>query len=183
LASPPIDRAVLHSTPARSARQRPRRGFSLLELTIVLIIISIVATIGSVRYAGALATYRVDAAARRLVADLSAARQRARTEGVRVYVQFDPTISTYTVMTGAEIDAQESGSSTLTHGPIRVDLREGPYNSRISRLRSGSGQPKAVFDVYGMSDTTIEITLAVGGSNGRSRLVVLDASSGRATIQ
>lgn len=169
LASPPKGRAV--SFP---------RAFSLLELVIVLAIMAVVASLASVRYAGALATYRVDAAARRLQADFETARQRSRTLGVSVYLDLDADNSSYDIRTRAEINSGAARSTTATNGPIKVDLRDAPYNARIARLTSSSGSSIAIFEPTGICSTTMRIAIRVGE---RERTVELDASSGRSTIK
>ncbi|MHC4992904.1 MAG: pilus assembly FimT family protein, partial [Planctomycetota bacterium] len=59
-----------------------RRGTSLIEVVIVLAVIATLAAIAQPRYAGALSRYHADSAARRIIADFAAARQRARATGV-----------------------------------------------------------------------------------------------------
>ena len=71
------------------ATRAARAGFSLLELVIVLAIVATLATIAAPRYGASLAAYRVESAARRIVADLALARSMARTENRRVIVKFD----------------------------------------------------------------------------------------------
>lgn len=74
---------------ARPERCRPSRGVTLVELTMVVLIIDILAMVAAPRHIGSLAHFRVEAAARRIAADLEWARQTARTTGVNQTVTFD----------------------------------------------------------------------------------------------
>src|SRR5204863_23675 len=67
---------ILRAGPASS-----RRAFSLIEITLVLMVMGVLAALAVPRYASALARYRADAAARRIVADLDLARTTARSSG------------------------------------------------------------------------------------------------------
>ena len=55
-----------------------RRGFTLLELVLVVAILGVVAAIAAPRYGNAIQNYRANAAAQRLRADLEYARARAK---------------------------------------------------------------------------------------------------------
>src|SRR5690606_27031377 len=72
--------SVTFNSAMPQAAQPLRRGFSLLELVMVLTIIAILAAIATPRYANAMARYRADLAARRIAADLLLAQRLARTE-------------------------------------------------------------------------------------------------------
>ncbi len=67
---------------------RPRRAFSLLELTVVLAILGLIAAMGVTRMgSGALNTTDGEGFTRRLVLDLRQARRRTIATGVDHYVQ------------------------------------------------------------------------------------------------
>ncbi len=70
-------------------RVKAGRGFSLLELILVLGILTVLAAIGIPRYGASAARYRADLIARRLVADLRLARGHAQATSASQSVEFD----------------------------------------------------------------------------------------------
>jgi len=81
---------------ASSPRIRPR-AFSLIEVVLVLSLLAVVAAIAIPRYAASLSHYRLDAAARRVAADLALARQRAKTTGTSQPVAFAVAANSYSL--------------------------------------------------------------------------------------
>src|SRR6056297_2096158 len=84
-----------------SSRQRrsKRRGLSLLELTVVLLLLGIVAAVAQPKFSETLSRYRVEAAAARLQSDLvyaqTLARVRSRATTVRFFVAAEGFPSAY----------------------------------------------------------------------------------------
>ena len=170
-------RAVLF--PRRVVSRRARPGFSLIELVIVLVILTTLGAVASVRYAGAAATYRVEAAAARLSADLGLARQRAMSRATDVVFDLDKSAAIYRVRSRAEVLAASATSTTSVAGPIEVRLGDDPYHASISRMTSSTGQPRAVFDAFGSANADLSIEIRVGD---RKRTVTLAGATGQATI-
>lgn len=147
---------------------RPRRctGFSLLELIVVLAILTTVAAVAIPRYSGALETYRVDASATRVAADLTRARMRARSGSAPVTVTFSLSDHTYAI-------------SGISAEMATVDLTQPPYASELVSVDFG-GQVKITFDGFGnpASDGTIVV-----GSGTATKTVLLDGTLGSAEVQ
>ncbi|MBT8484734.1 MAG: prepilin-type N-terminal cleavage/methylation domain-containing protein, partial [Phycisphaerae bacterium] len=106
-----------------------RRGHSLIELTIVVMLVATIAVIAVPRYTRSLERYRVDAAARRVVADLAYARTQARLVGQSRTVTFNLAKSAYTIsdVRGLRDDG----------GPYEVVIADEPYSASIQSVALG----------------------------------------------
>ena len=147
------------------------RGFSLLELVIVLAILAVLAAIAVARYANATTHYRADAAARRIVADLDLARAKARSSSSRQAVVFSVDLDQY----------QIRGVPGLNHpsSDYTVRLAESPYHASLVGA-DFAGTDEVVFDGWGMPDNPGSITLRVGNV---TKAVIVDADTGEAHVQ
>lgn len=147
------------------------RGFSLLEIAIVVLIVGVVATIAVPRYANALARYRIDAAARRIVADIEYARQRSRSSSTSTKVHF-MVVPDIVHLIG--VPGQDDPSVDY-----ETKLREAPYHVAIDSVDFG-GDNKIIFDGYGVPDSGGFVQIIVGTE---VRKVSVDVNSGEVTIQ
>lgn len=138
-------------------------GFSLVELVIVLVLVSITAAIAAPRFSQATARQEVKAAADRLVADFNLARTRANAASQPVTITFDLEQSSYSF--------NASGGSAFT-----VALSESPYNVKISSA-DFKGASQVTFNAFGIPDNTGQVILS---SSAGSRTVIL-MQSGEAT--
>ena len=77
--------------PRRHTCRTCRRGLTLIDLTVVVVITAIAAALALLRYAGAVGDFRAAPAAQRVAADLALARWTARSTstGAGVTVTFD----------------------------------------------------------------------------------------------
>ena len=118
----------------RGLSNSSRRGFSLLELVLVLAIMTTMSAIAVPRYAVSLARYRIDAAAKRVKAELSLARKTAK-------------------ITGAALTVDVSDYQAI--------LSESPYRALIVSA-DFDGDEEIVFDGYGVPDSGGTVTVQVG---------------------
>jgi prepilin-type N-terminal cleavage/methylation domain-containing protein len=147
-----------------------RRGFSLLELVTVVSIIGILGAIIAPRYADALTNYRVDAAARRVVADLEYMRDRAKSTSTSRSFTVDVGLEQYTLVGESGLD----GAATY-----EVDLAAEPYKSRIVSADLG-GDDTLTFNGFGLPDADGAIIVRAGD---RTLAINIDLATGNITVE
>ncbi|MCA9233098.1 MAG: prepilin-type N-terminal cleavage/methylation domain-containing protein, partial [Planctomycetales bacterium] len=98
-----------------------RIGYTMIETVIVMLVMGILAAVIAPKYRATAARYRVEAAARRLVADLSYVRTRAMMKG--------PVAEECVVFYAATEEYEISNAADLDHPDLqyRVDFRKTPY--------------------------------------------------------
>ncbi|HMQ15099.1 MAG TPA: prepilin-type N-terminal cleavage/methylation domain-containing protein [Phycisphaerae bacterium] len=145
---------------------RSRRwGFTLVELVVVVIIISMVAAIAIPRLGGAMVRRRIEAAAQRVGADLDLARRQARLASQSRTVKFDAVQHRYTIE--GISDPDRPGEAYV------VDLTAEPYRARVLFVRFGLDN-ELVFDGFGNPDEESDVVLHIG--NVTRRVVVTPAN-------
>ncbi len=139
-----------------------RRGFSLIELVIVFSIVGVLAAVAVPRFAAGAPTRRLDAAERRILADIDHARELARARSQSVTVAFDAVNDVYAIA---------NARNAVTRAPTQyiVNLTDAPYQVDIG-LVNLAGDTVLVHDGFGTPDSggTIQIS-----SGGRSRIITL----------
>ncbi len=154
---------------------RPTHGgaFALTELVAVMVIIGILAALAIPRFASAAARQQVEAAARRVTADLRLARRLAKASSVPHRLNFDTQRNRYRI---------EQRESDKTWTPIAaadksadshaVDLEAAPYETELDSVTSNG---LLEFDAFGVPQKGIRLVLHAG-----SRWVTLtfDAETG-----
>ncbi len=141
-----------------------QRGFTLIELVIVMATLGIVAAIAVPRFADGTHTRRLDAFERRLLADIEYARTLARARSASVMMEFDPVRDTY-VISGARdpITGVTSSYTVRTNTP--------PYHIDLGMVDLG-GDAVLIHDGFGTRDSGGTITFTSGDM---TRTLTLDA--------
>jgi prepilin-type N-terminal cleavage/methylation domain-containing protein len=147
-----------------------RRAFTLLELSIVVVLVSILAVVALPRFINSTANHRLNMAAVRIVADLAMAQRQARITGTSQTLEFETDMHGYTLHGMTDIDHPGS----LYH----VHLYEEPYCvTRV--LVDFGGDLDILFDGYGNPDSGGSVVIQIGDEQ---RTITVDAQTGRATV-
>ena len=148
------------------------RGYSALELAVVMGIVAVVLAVAYPRVATLAAGYRLEGAARNLALVLQKVRLRAIAEGVCFRITFDGSAKTYQVQQGS------AGGSACPSVTYTNDGSAQSIDDVSSVALSATASP--VFDTRGACSTTSVVTLT--GRTGGIRLVAVN-SAGRVNIQ
>jgi prepilin-type N-terminal cleavage/methylation domain-containing protein len=147
------------------------RGFSLLELLLVLAIMTTLAAIAAPRYQRSLSRYRADLAARRIVQDLELAQAAAKATSAARTVRIRQGEDDVQLFDTAGLDPHES--------TYRTKLFEPPYQADIT-ASTFNGDDYLIFDGWGIPDSGGTAVLAVGSE---IRTITVDANTGEASIE
>lgn len=161
---------VRKPVPVRDWQPPFLRGFSLIELIVIMIILSLMASVAVPRVANTLARRRVEFAAARIVSDLRLAQREARVASQGRTVSFDTSTNAYTLLAVADLDHPTEYVVRLADPPYEVKL--------VSANLGDDAQIK--FDGYGVPDTGG--TVVISARTNRITITV-DAASGRASTQ
>lgn len=146
------------------ASARRAAGFSLIELLVVIVIAATLMAVGYPRISSLMMHYRLDGAARKLMADLQKARFRAIAERQCFKVKFDSPVP--------------AGSYQLQTGPATVDCNSATYSNEAGSVPQKvdsadfltvTATANPIFDTRGVVKTTSNVTLTT--PVGSTRLV------------
>ena len=106
-----------------------KKGFSLIELLVVLVLISVFTAFVGVNVAGSLGNVGLKTASKKVAASLRYARSRAITESVPYVALLDLNRNRLTIKpdltsSGGEKEADDSASNPIESGAKRYDLPE-----------------------------------------------------------
>ena len=146
------------------------KAFTLVELLMVVVIVSIVGAIALPRYGNAVAQYRLDAAAKRIVADIDYARALAMSTSQSRSIIFSPAYQTYSI---ANVTSLDNRSTTYT-----VNLNAEPYKSSLVSATFG-GSSTITFDPYGTPSSGGTVVVRTPTTQ---KTITIDATTGKATF-
>jgi prepilin-type N-terminal cleavage/methylation domain-containing protein len=152
-------------------RLRSRRGFTLAELVVVVLILAIMSAVAVPQYSKAITRFNADAGARRVKSDIEFVRHQARRTGSAKTIVF--TVSTHSYTLPGVADLSHPGQT------YSVKLSRTPYNARLHSVNCG-GDSTLSFDGFGIPDSTATIVVGIGNSQ---RTVTVETSGGKVTIQ
>lgn len=130
-----------------------RRAFTLLELTVVVAIMAVLAGIGIARVGSAGAEYRAELAAQRVAGDLREAGRQSLYRAATVTVKFDKATDSYTI-TGLNADGE-----TTT-----VSLAESPYRADLTAIDVGGGDTLTYVGGAASNGQPVSLTVDVGAA-------------------
>jgi len=171
--------ACLRAHPDR----RRESGYSLIELSIVLVLLGLVVMVGMPSMQDWLERYRVRTAAQTLAADLQLQRMRAVSRNTEHTIVFNVGAGTYTLWQGDPVNGL---NTQLVPEPIRLPFGvtfTDPIDDPIELTWSGNDDV-AVFHPNGAVNGSLaqEDEITVTNAIGDSFRVVMNQVTGRVTV-
>jgi len=155
----------------RGFKCRCRRGYTIVEMAVVVLLLGILAAIAAPKFQTALSVQRVDAVARRVAADLRLARNYARKVSQSQTVTFDVSAESYSMSSMPALDRPSTVYSVSLTGTSQY------YGEVVSADFGGAANVQ--FDIYGRPNNAGSVTVR---SSGRQKVVQVDGA-GIVTIQ
>ena len=156
--------------PNGNTRGRPT-GFTLVDVTVTVLIMGILAGVAMPAFARLLDDYRVEAAARELAGNLNYVARAASHRSQEITVTIDPATSQWSVP--ALPHPNHPGQ------PWNVELSSSGFPATLISVGFG-GDSEVTFDVNALPDSGGTVVLTAGGA---TRTVVLSPVDGRAVMQ
>lgn len=140
-----VDSSKARAVMARAFVVRVRRAFSLIEVSMVVVVVGILAAIAIPRFADSNDLYRAETAAKRVQADIQLAQDLARSLSAQHNIAFRAGSTAY-VVEPASSDATPMGAAQS--GARITNLDVAPFKSRVMKANFG-GNTTLSFDAYG----------------------------------
>jgi len=158
------------TTTDRQVRKKlGRRAFTLVELSIVMLIIAILTVVTVPTLGDSLDFHRVEAAAERISFDLQLAQNRARMASTAQAIDFSTATSSYILPGVPDLDHLSED--------YRVDLSRPPYDVLLTYVSFSNSDLQ--FNGFGVPDQAGEVDVEAGSY---SRTVII-SSTGKVTIE
>jgi type II secretion system protein H len=162
------------------ARAAPRLAFTLIEMVIVLLVIGILAAVAAPKLSNSIRQQSVNAAAKKIAADLELARRTAKSSGASIAVQFDVAMNQYTLLTVKDIN----------HPVIQnvTQLSKTGYAATLTSAAFNGTNSKLTFDLYGQPFAGSPLAPLTAGSvvikaGNVQRTIAVNPTTGKAQIQ
>ena len=162
------------------------KGFTLLELIVVMVIIGITAWLAYPKLS-ALNDIKLDAAARRVAADLRYAQNQSIGKRSVHGILFEPSAGRYTVFSPTTATAVTDPANRAR--PLRVDFVSGGEFQGVAISSAAFGTSRGVtFDYFGVPRDTAGVELAATGRviltyQGRADTVDVTPGTGKVTLR
>jgi prepilin-type N-terminal cleavage/methylation domain-containing protein len=159
-------------------RQFIRRGVSIVEITVTVMILGILAAIASPIYSKSLVNYRLDVATQRIIQDIEQTRQVARRTNSSQLITFSTNDQCYKV---SGIQSLDKPGQTYV-----VWLGNAPYQCQLLFLAKADEPSVAItnvdvtFDRFGMPNYGILLRVGTGTIQ---RQIFVAPISGRVSVQ
>ena len=160
---------------ASFAAARSRRGFTLVDLTLTLLILGIITATATPKLSATVLRYQVDAAARRVEADINYIQSHARYTSAPCSITFTASPPSYTTtgVTHVNNSGQTYAVNLNTIG-YSVAL-SASINGGSSLTYNASGVPQAGLPLAALTSGTITIT-----RGNQTKTVTIDPVTGKA---
>lgn len=142
-----------------------RRGFTFVELVVVVLLLGIMASIAAPKYVQALAHHRASGAAARVAADLRLAREHARRSSVVQPVLFNLATESYTLTGMPDLNRPASTYAVPVGAQYQADVVSANFNNTTT----------VQFDIYGRPNFIGSVVVRSGGVQ---RTIEVDAVGG-----
>jgi prepilin-type N-terminal cleavage/methylation domain-containing protein len=155
------------------SRARGQLGFSLIEITVVLLVLAILGAIAFPRYSLALARYHVAVASQRIAADLALAQTIGKTTSAGQAVSFSVTNNNY------QLTGYSGFLGAAAQANYTVSLASSPYNATLVSANFNS-TTQVTFNRFGQPDNGGTVVVQVGAYQ---KTITVDGNTGKVTVQ
>lgn len=165
----------MRATGAQTSAKQPtrsqlrRRGVTMMDLVVSILITAILAAVAAPRLAHAVSSYRIQALTERMLSDLKMAQETARSTGQKETVTFDVASNQYSMSSITALDSSEAVYS--------LNVTKYPYSASLTSALF-SGQSTITFNGYGFPDSGGVIELASGSE---TRTINVNGATGIAS--